>query len=65
MTRALYSTTPTNSPSVHEWAGAARVTIETTSRMPGRLQAEGFVEFIGTRQYRTRRRGGLAGMAAS
>ncbi|MBI2262742.1 MAG: helix-turn-helix domain-containing protein [Caulobacterales bacterium] len=41
------------------------LTIETISRMLGRLQAEGFVEFIGARKYRIRRRGGLTEMAAA
>jgi CRP/FNR family nitrogen fixation transcriptional regulator len=39
------------------------LTIETISRMLGRLQAEGLVEFVGARRYRIRRPGALAGMA--
>lgn len=41
------------------------LTIETISRMLGRLQSEGLVEFIGSRKYRIRRRGGLTEMAAA
>lgn len=41
------------------------LTIETISRMLGRLQAEGLVEFIGARRYRIRRFGALADMAAA
>lgn len=41
------------------------LTIETISRMLGRLQAEGLVEFVGARRYRIRRPGVLAGMAAA
>ena len=41
------------------------LTIETISRMLGRLQAEGLVEFVGARRYRIRRPGALAGMAAA
>lgn len=40
------------------------LTIETISRMLGRLQAEGLVEFVGARRYRIRRPGALAGTAA-
>ncbi|MBX9460418.1 MAG: helix-turn-helix domain-containing protein [Brevundimonas sp.] len=39
------------------------LTIETISRMLGRLQAEGLVEFVGARRYRICRPGALAGMA--
>ncbi|WP_439476830.1 helix-turn-helix domain-containing protein [Brevundimonas sp.] len=41
------------------------LTIETISRMLGRLQAEGLVEFIGARRYRIRRLGALSDMAAA
>lgn len=41
------------------------LTIETISRMLGRLQAEGLVEFVGTRRYRIRRPGALEDMAAA
>lgn len=41
------------------------LTIETISRMLGRLQAEGLVEFVGARRYRICRPGALAGMAAA
>lgn len=40
------------------------LTIETISRMLGRLQANGFVEFVGARQFRICRRTGLAQLAA-
>lgn len=40
------------------------LTIETISRMLGRLQAEGLVEFVGVRCYRIRRPGALAGATA-
>ena len=40
------------------------LTIETISRMLGRLQAEGLVEFVGARRYRIRRPGALAGATA-
>jgi CRP/FNR family nitrogen fixation transcriptional regulator len=41
------------------------LTIETISRMLGRLQAEGLVEFIGARRYRIRRLGALSDLAAA
>lgn len=41
------------------------LTIETISRMLGRLQADGLVEFIGSRKYRIRRPGALSEMAAA
>ena len=41
------------------------LTIETISRMLGRLQAEGVVEFIGARRYRIRRLGALSDLAAA
>ncbi|HYD27698.1 helix-turn-helix domain-containing protein [Brevundimonas sp.] len=41
------------------------LTIETISRMLGRLQAEGLVEFVGARKYRIRRFGALSEMAAA
>jgi CRP/FNR family nitrogen fixation transcriptional regulator len=41
------------------------LTIETISRMLGRLQADGLVEFIGARSYRIRRLGALAELAAT
>ena len=41
------------------------LTIETISRMLGRLQAEGLVEFVGARRYRIRRLGALADLAAA
>ena len=41
------------------------LTIETISRMLGRLQAAGMVEFSGTRRYRIRRPGALAELAAA
>lgn len=41
------------------------LTIETISRMLGRLQADGLVEFIGARQYRIRRPGALSDLAAA
>lgn len=41
------------------------LTIETISRMLGRLQAEGLVEFVGARRYRIRRPGALAGTAGA
>lgn len=41
------------------------LTIETISRMLGRLQAEGLVEFVGARRYRIRRHGALSDMAAA
>jgi len=40
------------------------LTIETISRMLGRLQAEGLVEFVGIRRYRICRPGALGGTAA-
>ncbi len=40
------------------------LTIETISRMLGRLQADGLVEFVGARKYRIRRPGALLEMAA-
>ena len=40
------------------------LTIETISRMLSRLQADGFVEFEGTRRYRIRRPGALSGICA-
>jgi CRP/FNR family nitrogen fixation transcriptional regulator len=39
------------------------LTIETISRMLGRFQADGLVEFVGARKYRIRRPGALAEMA--
>lgn len=41
------------------------LTIETISRMLGRLQSEGFVEFFGARRYRIRRPGALLELAAA
>jgi CRP/FNR family nitrogen fixation transcriptional regulator len=41
------------------------LTIETISRMLGRLQADGFVEFEGARRYRIRRPGALSEMCAA
>lgn len=41
------------------------LTIETISRMLGRLQAEGLVEFVGARRYRIRRPGALEDLAAA
>lgn len=41
------------------------LTIETISRMLGRLQDEGLVEFLETRRYRIRRPEALAAMAAA
>lgn len=41
------------------------LTMETISRMLGRLQAEGLVEFIGARRYRIRRPGALSEMAGA
>ncbi len=41
------------------------LTIETISRMLGRLQADGLVEFFGARNYRIRRLGALMDMAAA
>lgn len=41
------------------------LTIETISRMLGRLQAEGVIEFSGSRKYRVRRPGCLSDMAAA
>lgn len=40
------------------------LTIETISRMLGRLQADGLVEFSGCRHFRIRQRSGLARLAA-
>lgn len=41
------------------------LTIETVSRMLGRLQADGVVEFSGYRHFRVRHRGGLTRLAAA
>lgn len=41
------------------------LTIETVSRMLGRLQADGVVEFAGCRNFRVRHRGGLKRLAAA
>ncbi|WP_298745307.1 helix-turn-helix domain-containing protein [uncultured Brevundimonas sp.] len=41
------------------------LTIETISRMLGRLQAAGLVEFLGARRYRIRRFSALSDMAAA
>lgn len=41
------------------------LTIETISRMLGRLQTDGLVEFVGARRYRIRRIGALSDMAAA
>lgn len=41
------------------------LTIETISRMLGRLQADGVVEFVGCRHFRVRHRGGLMKLAAA
>lgn len=41
------------------------LTIETVSRMLGRLQADGVVEFAGCRHFRIRHRGGLMRLAAA
>lgn len=41
------------------------LTIETISRMLGRLQADGVIEFSGSRKYRVRRPGCLSDMAAA
>lgn len=41
------------------------LTIETISRMLGRLQADGFVEFEGARRYRIRRPAALSDMCAA
>lgn len=41
------------------------LTIETVSRMLGRLQADGLVEFAGSRHFRVRHRGGLKRLAAA
>lgn len=41
------------------------LTIETISRMLGRLQADGLVEFLGARRYRIRRFGALSELAAA
>jgi CRP/FNR family nitrogen fixation transcriptional regulator len=41
------------------------LTIETISRMLGRLQADGVIEFFGSRKYRVRRPGCLSDMAAA
>lgn len=41
------------------------LTIETISRMLGRLQADGLVEFIGARKYRIRHFGALSDIAAA
>lgn len=41
------------------------LTIETISRMLGRLQADGLVEFVGARRYRIRRLGALSDLAAA
>lgn len=41
------------------------LTIETISRMLGRLQADGLVEFIGSRRYRVRRPEALSDLAAA
>lgn len=41
------------------------LTIETISRMLGRLQADGVIEFSGSRRYRVRRPGCLSDMAAT
>lgn len=40
------------------------LTIETISRMLGRLQADGLVEFVGARRYRICRPGALASLSA-
>ena len=41
------------------------LTMETISRMLGRLQSDGLVEFIGARTYRIRRLGALSEMAGA
>lgn len=41
------------------------LTIETISRMLGRLQADGLVEFVGARKYRIRRFSALSDMATA
>lgn len=41
------------------------LTIETVSRMLGRLQADGVVEFAGSRRFRVRHHGGLTRLAAA
>lgn len=41
------------------------LTIETISRMLGRLQADGLVEFVEARKYRIRRHGALSDLAAA
>lgn len=41
------------------------LTIETVSRMLGRLQADGLVEFAGCRHFRVRHRSGLVRLAAA
>jgi len=41
------------------------LTIETISRMLGRLQNDGLVEFVGSRRYRIRRPAALLGLAAA
>ncbi|MEJ6790904.1 helix-turn-helix domain-containing protein [Brevundimonas sp. BR2-1] len=41
------------------------LTIETVSRMLGRLQADGVVEFAGSRRFRVRHHSGLARLAAA
>jgi CRP/FNR family nitrogen fixation transcriptional regulator len=41
------------------------LTIETISRMLGRLQADGVIEFSGSRRYRVRRPGCLSNLAAA
>lgn len=41
------------------------LTIETISRMLGRLQSDGLIEFSGARTYRIRHRGSLSSLAAA
>ena len=48
-----------------DMADYLRLTIETISRMLGRLQADGVIEFSGSRKYRVRRPGCLSEMAAA
>jgi len=60
--RGEFVTLPMSRQDMADYLG---LTIETISRMLGRLQADGVIEFSGSRKYRVRRPGCLSEMAAA
>lgn len=60
--RGEFVTLPMSRQDMADYLG---LTIETISRMLGRLQSDGVIEFSGARKYRVRRPGCLSDMAAA